>query len=69
MQQTSLVINEASDRCSMVIERRNVYGQGMVETIVHLDEGVLLIEQRSSTASLIIPVVSQQARERLKLFV
>ena len=53
----------------MVIERRNVYGQGMVETIVHLDEGVLLIEQRSSTASLIIPVVSQQARERLKLFV
>lgn len=68
LRQTTLKTNETVAPRSMVLESRYVYGQGTVETIVHLDEGVLLIEQRSGTNSFIIPLVSPQAKERLKLF-
>lgn len=58
---------EAVDQSSIILECRNVYGQGVVEIIAYLDDGVLLIEQRSRMSSSIIPVVSSQAKERLKL--
>ena len=55
------------DQYSLLLERRDVYGRGTVEVILHLDEGVLLLEQRSADTSLLIPLISAQAKERLKL--
>jgi hypothetical protein len=66
MLQPVLQSSEMREQPSILLERRDVYGQGIVETIVHIDQGVVLIEQRSTTTSLFIPLLSSQAKERLK---
>jgi hypothetical protein len=58
--------SEVEEQSSMLLESCDVYGQGRVETIVHIDQEVVLIEQRSPTTSFFIPLRSSQAKERLK---
>lgn len=60
--------NESADQYSLFLERRNAYGQGNIETIVHFDQGVVLLEERSTGQSRFISLLSTQARERLKAF-
>lgn len=64
----SSLSNESPDQRSLLLERRDVYGQGTIATIVHLDREAILIEQRSADRSLIISLLSTEARERLKKF-
>jgi len=59
-----------SDEQPILIESRDVYGQGTVTTIASIDNdaGAALLDQRSRDGSMIIAVTTAEAAQKLSLF-
>ena len=56
----------ASGEQTIILERRFIYGRGIVERRAILDErGALLIEERAGDTTRIIPIVTSAGQRRL----